>query len=123
MPPDITAMLQEILKNPEAKTMLAGLVGARESEDDTAPPLPSVEEPSSKDEKDTVPTVARAYPTQDKKGQARQAVLLAIRPYLGTRRCASLDRLLRAMELYRLIEDTKLMQGNLPSLMGMLTKS
>lgn len=38
-------------------------------------------------------------------GKGRREVLLSLRPFLSERRCASVDRVLRALELYEVIED------------------
>lgn len=40
-------------------------------------------------------------------GRGRREVLLALRPFLSERRCASVDRLLRALELYEVIEESR----------------
>lgn len=40
-------------------------------------------------------------------GSGRREVLVALRPFLSSRRCASVDRLLRALELYEVIEDSR----------------
>lgn len=40
-------------------------------------------------------------------GRGRREVLLALRPFLSSRRCASVDRLLRALELYEVIEESR----------------
>ena len=40
-------------------------------------------------------------------GRGRRDVLIALRPFLSSRRCASVDRLLRALELYEVIEDSR----------------
>lgn len=40
-------------------------------------------------------------------GKGRRDVLIALRPFLSSRRCASVDRLLRALELYEVIEDSR----------------
>ena len=38
-------------------------------------------------------------------GKGRREVLLSLRPFLSERRCASIDRVLRALELYEVIEE------------------
>ena len=59
---------------------------------------------------DTEPAGARVLPSPPPgrdHGRGRREVLLALRPFLSERRCASVDRLLRALELYEVIEESR----------------
>lgn len=51
--------------------------------------------------------VLRSPPPGRDHGRGRREVLLALRPFLSERRCASVDRLLRALELYEVIEESR----------------
>lgn len=51
--------------------------------------------------------VLRSPPSGRDHGRGRREVLLALRPFLSERRCASVDRLLRALELYEVIEESR----------------
>jgi hypothetical protein len=112
-------MLAKISENPEARAILTNLLGS------TSGGNPSSEAPVS-----AMPDGADAAPSEDAGGAApvaafsmpppppshgrnkgRREVLLAIRPYLGARRCASVDRMIRALELYEIIEETQLLKG------------
>lgn len=58
----------------------------------------------------SIPAGARVLPSPPPgrdHGRGRREVLLALRPFLSERRCASVDRLLRALELYEVIEETR----------------
>lgn len=97
---DLGAMLSKIAENPEAREMLSSLLGS-------ASPLPSTQA-----EEESQPTMA--FPAPPKKrghGAKRREMLLTLRPYLGPRRCASVDRMIRALELYEIIEETSLLKG------------
>jgi len=50
-------------------------------------------------------------PPAHRLARSRRDFLVALRPYLGTRRCASCDRMIRALELYEIIGETHLMKG------------
>ena len=91
-PPDLSEMLGAILQNPEAKNALNGILA-----------------PESVGEEAT--EVSQPAGPRRKHGQERKHLLLAIRPYLGHQRCASVDRMIRALELYDIIEETQLLKG------------
>lgn len=58
----------------------------------------------------SIPAGARVLPSPPPgrdHGRGRREVLLALRPFLSERRCASVDRLLRALELYEVIEESR----------------
>ncbi len=107
-------MLSSVMANPEAMAMLTRLLGGDEGQE-TA-------ETSSQEEADVPKEVDTATPEDtapvglltrghSRKGGGRRELFLAMRPYLSKRRCASVDRMLRAMELYEIIEETQLLKG------------
>ncbi len=104
--PDISGMLSTILQNPNAKNTLMSLLGSGEEEVSEAPP------PAEPEETEAVYAQLEA-PAGHRHGSERKKLLLALRPYLGTRRSHALDRLIRAMELFDLIENTKHLKGGL----------
>ncbi len=85
---DLGAMLSKIGENPEAQAMLSSLLGGT-SDTPTASP-----------------------PGKRGRGGRRREMLLSLRPYLSSRRCASVDRMIRALELYEIIEETHLLKGD-----------
>ena len=92
-PPDLNEMLGAILQNPEAKNALNGVLGAESAEGAA---------------KETSLDIGSH---RGRRTKERKHLLLAIRPYLGKNRCASVDRMIRALELYDIIEDTQLLKG------------
>lgn len=100
---DLAGMLSSVLSNPEAMGMLTNLLSGVGGE--------GTEEAQ--------PTADRADEAQEagllhkgsKHKRHRRELLCAVRPYLSTRRCATLDRMLRALELYEVIEQTELLKG------------
>ena len=67
-------------------------------------------EPAADTDDGSIPAGARLLPSPPPgrdHGRGRREVLLALRPFLSERRCASVDRLLRALELYEVIEESR----------------
>lgn len=67
-------------------------------------------EPAADTDDGSIPAgarVLRSPPPGRDHGRGRREVLLALRPFLSERRCASVDRLLRALELYEVIEESR----------------
>ena len=67
-------------------------------------------EPAADTDDGSIPAGARVLPSPPPgrdHGRGRREVLLALRPFLSERRCASVDRLLRALELYVVIEESR----------------
>ena len=67
-------------------------------------------EPAADTDDGSIPAGARVLPSPPPgrdHGRGRREVLLALRPFLSERRCASVDRLLRALELYEVIEESR----------------
>ena len=67
-------------------------------------------EPAADTDDGSTPAGARVLPSPPPgrdHGRGRREVLLALRPFLSERRCASVDRLLRALELYEVIEESR----------------
>ncbi len=103
--PDFGEMLGKIASNPIARDMLASFLGGGEHKEEPQiveeEPFPS--EASSPDDT-VIPAMARHLPPR-RKGHARHDLLCALRPYLGKRRGAALERILHALELYEMIEE------------------
>ena len=88
---DLGAMLSKIGENPDAQAMLSSLLGGMsEGSPSPTPPPPHI----------------------GGRGGRRKEMLRSLRPYLSTRRCASVDRMIRALELYEIIEETHLLKGD-----------
>lgn len=67
-------------------------------------------EPAADTDDGSTPAGARVLhspPPGRDHGRGRREVLLSLRPFLSERRCASVDRLLRALELYEVIEESR----------------
>ncbi len=111
----LSEMLSRITEDPKAVQMLSqilGGMGATESEEAEAPSLPEAQPQSDKAE----PAVSLPFSLPSgtlSHGKGRRGVLNALRPYLSQRRCASLDRMIRAMELYEIIMETQLLKGGI----------
>ncbi len=93
--PDIGEMIKQISANPTARDMLAGMLGSSEESPENQGSAPLGAE--------SVATGATPF-SHRPHGGGRRALLRALRPYLGTRRAASLDRMQRALDIYELIE-------------------
>lgn len=91
---DLGAMLSKISENPEAREMLSNILGAQTGGEDTEGEVE-----------------ASAPPSKRSHSQHRREMLLALRPYLSTRRSATIDRMIRAIEVYDIIEQTRFLKG------------
>ncbi len=94
--PDIGEMIKQISENQTAREMLAGMLSTGNDVPENSGSAPS----------DGEAVEAGAFPMRHHGGnQSRKALLCALRPYLGTRRAATLDRMRRALDIYDLIEE------------------
>lgn len=137
--PDLGAMFEKISQNPQASAMLANLLGGRGGSpaarqgdnaslptdgavpgDGTAPTGGAADSAEAKHPGEgeavsvgafSLPPPPPAHGQGHGHGKARREMLLALRPYLGERRCASVDRMIRALELYDILEETHLLKG------------
>lgn len=84
---DLGAMLSKISENQEAREMLSSILGAPKGNADADAP--------------------------QKRGHThhRREMLQALRPFLSTRRSTSIDRMIRALEVYEIIEQTQFLKG------------
>lgn len=116
-------LLKTLAQNPAALSMLQSLLsgfGGREdarhagtAEHEETEEAESGEEREDGEEfslpgGDPLATAVSALPTPPPghgHGKGRREVLLSLRPFLSERRCASIDRVLRALELYEVIEE------------------
>lgn len=124
---NLAPLLERLGQNPAAIGLLGQLLGGGGNGDATAAAAPahSGEAVSDTDERDGAPErnaegddgsipasvggtgVLLPPPPGRDHGRGRRDVLIALRPFLSSRRCASVDRLLRALELYEVIEDSR----------------
>ena len=100
---DVGTMLSKIAENPEATAMLRGLLAGA---------VPSEESEGEHGEVPPVSSEAGGASSHRRAHPRRREMLLCLRPYLGARRCASLDRILRALEIYEALEQTNLLKGD-----------
>ncbi len=108
--PELGDMIKQISENPQAREMLASLLGGDAEEEPGNIGSASVaEEAVPAWSPSPTPHMSQAH----RGGFGRHRPLLtALRPYLGERRCATLSRMERAIELYELIEQMKHTKGN-----------
>ena len=124
---NLAPLLERLGQNPAAIGLLGQLLGGGGDGDATAAAAPahSGEAVPGTDERDGPPErhakgdagsipasvggtgVLLPPPPGRDHGRGRRDVLIALRPFLSSRRCASVDRLLRALELYEVIEDSR----------------
>ena len=97
---DLAGMLSSILSNPDAMSMLSGLLSG--SELDTSHEAAEAVEPEAVE--------SGAFRNEGRRHHRRE-LLNAVRPYLSSQRCVSLDRMVRALELYEMLEQTELLKG------------
>lgn len=103
-----------------AESAVAAALQSAAGGSDTGTGTATVGDPAGIDDVDTEPVaetdggsipagarVLRSPPPGRDHGRGRREVLLALRPFLSERRCASVDRLLRALELYEVIEESR----------------
>lgn len=86
--PDLSGLLQGLLSNPQAMSMLTGILGQLPAKQAAAPPkqLPECPPPSEPS--------PHHLPPPDRKNNDRRALLLALRPFLSPDRQKALDKLL-----------------------------
>ncbi len=108
---NISDMLRQISENPAAKEMLTSLLGGMATQAEPSDTGNAPSDASSNDEEDAVPVSLRIPPASRGHARGRREMLNALRPYLGSRRAASVDRMIRALELYEIIEETRLLKG------------
>ena len=114
----LAPLLEKLGQNPAAVSMLQNLLGglgggasapSGSPHEDTE----SAESEHSEDsprEGESIPTISFSPPPAPPgygHGKGRREVLLSLRPFLSEKRCATVDRVLRALELYEVIESTR----------------
>lgn len=122
---NLAPLLERLGQNPAALGLIGQLLsGGNASAAEAAVPAgaPVTDTEPHNDAEDTVQTATEAEeesipasggsvllppPPGRDHGRGRREVLLALRPFLSSRRCASVDRLLRALELYEVIEESR----------------
>lgn len=108
----LAPLLERLGQNPTAMSLLGQLLNGDNTPEtqesaatgaDDAPAMPSEEEATATASAVSLPHLQP--PKGHDHGHGRREVLLALRPFLSARRCASVDRVLRALELYEVIEE------------------
>lgn len=100
-------------KTPPASSAAAEPVSSPLAGTDALAEVPDDTQTVSDTEDESIPVSASGVgaflppPPGRDHGRGRRDVLLALRPFLSSRRCASVDRLLRALELYEVIEESR----------------
>ena len=89
--PDLSGMLNTLLANPQALSMLTSLLGNMTQKKEKDESTPAAQE-----------TFAPALPPVRK--DPRSGLLDALRPYLSPARCDMIDTLLRILELMTLLQ-------------------
>ncbi len=109
--PDLGDMMKEISANPAAREMLMSLLAPSDKEE------PQTDGASPSDHTDDAIEASNTdafTPPRRHGGVGRhRALLCALRPYLGEKRCATLSRMERALELYEVIEQMKHTKGGI----------
>lgn len=103
-------MLSAVMENPDALAMLTRLLGGAGETEVTEAPTQEEAAPTPDEAGEATPVGLFSH-GHSRRGSSRRELFLAMRPYLSKRRCASVDRMLRAMELYEIIEETQLLKG------------
>ena len=107
---DLGGMLSKIAENPEASAMLRELLSQAASPSTPDGEASAVTEGQASEGE---PSAEKSFlPIDHKHGRGRREMLLCLRPYLGARRSASLDRMIRALELYEILKETNLLKGD-----------
>lgn len=115
---NLAPLLEKLGQNPAAVSMLQNLLGGRGGGASAPSGSPhedteSAESEHSEDsprEGESIPTISFSPPPAPPgygHGKGRREVLLSLRPFLSEKRCATVDRVLRALELYEVIESTR----------------
>ncbi len=106
---NIHEMISKITQNPDAMAMLSSILGSGSNNGEE--PKNMDPEQSHESHGDAAPASLSLPLSTRSHGRRRREILYALRPYLGSRRAASLDRMIRALELYEIIEETHLLKG------------
>lgn len=104
----LAPLLERLGQNPTAMSLLGQLLGGdstSEAQDSTANAVDGASAVPSEKEATAAPLPQLPPPKGHDHGHGRREFLLALRPFLSARRCASVDRVLRALELYEVIEE------------------
>ena len=110
----LSEMLSRITEDPKANQMLSQILGGMGAAEAEETPMPQVEAQPPSDKAEPANALPFSLPSGAlSHGKGRRGVLNALRPYLSQRRCASLDRMIRAMELYEIIMETQLLKGGI----------
>ncbi len=92
--PDLSALLNGVMANPAALSMLSSLLGGMGQK---PPPPPQAEDCSCPKAPPILP------PVQPPRQDNRACLLNALRPYLSPTRCDTIDSLLRILELMEIL--------------------
>lgn len=108
----LAPLLERLGQNPTAMTLLGQLLGGDSTPEEQESAATSIGDASAVPSEEAATAAASAVPLPHlpppkghDHGHGRRDVLLALRPFLSARRCASVDRVLRALELYEVIEE------------------
>lgn len=108
----LAPLLERLGQNPTAMTLLGQLLGEDSTPEAQESAATSIGDASAVPPEEAATAAASAVPLPHlpppkghDHGHGRRDVLLALRPFLSARRCASVDRVLRALELYEVIEE------------------
>lgn len=115
---NLAPLLEKLGQNPAAVSMLQSLIGGLGGGQSTPENLPHGDTEAAESEHrgddpregESVPAISFSPPPAPPgygHGKGRREVLLSLRPFLSEKRCATVDRVLRALELYEVIESTR----------------
>ena len=115
---NLAPLLEKLGQNPAAVSMLQSLIGGLGGGQSSPENLPHGDTEAAESEHrgddpregESVPAISFSPPPAPPgygHGKGRREVLLSLRPFLSEKRCATVDRVLRALELYEVIESTR----------------
>ena len=115
---NLAPLLDKLGQNPAAVSMLQSLIGGLGGGQSSPENLPHGDTEAAESEHrgddpregESVPAISFSPPPAPPgygHGKGRREVLLSLRPFLSEKRCATVDRVLRALELYEVIESTR----------------
>ncbi len=115
---NLAPLLEKLGQNPAAVSMLQSLIGGLGGGQSAPENLPHGDTEAAESEHreddpregESVPAISFSPPPAPPgygHGKGRREVLLSLRPFLSEKRCATVDRVLRALELYEVIESTR----------------
>lgn len=115
---NLAPLLEKLGQNPAAVSMLQSLLGGLGGGQSAPGEIPHEDTESGESahgedsprEGESVPAISFSPPPAPPgygHGKGRREVLLSLRPFLSEKRCATVDRVLRALELYEVIESTR----------------